>query len=84
MIPLRALLRRNNPATMTVLIIGLNVFLFIWTLLQPPAQQTPDCRANDPIRQHVLLQPPLITARSGPAHEDLARGNQGTNALVVR
>jgi len=35
MIPLRALLRRNNPATMTVMIIALNTFVFIWTLTQP-------------------------------------------------
>jgi membrane associated rhomboid family serine protease len=39
MIPLRALLRRNNPATMTVLIIALNTFVFIWTLTQPTYRQ---------------------------------------------
>jgi membrane associated rhomboid family serine protease len=35
MIPLRALLRRNNPATMTVLIIALNVLVFVWWYFQP-------------------------------------------------
>jgi len=39
MIPLRALLRRNNPSTMTVIIIALNVFVFIWTLSQPTSSQ---------------------------------------------
>jgi membrane associated rhomboid family serine protease len=35
MIPLRALLRRNNPASMTVLIIALNVLVFVWWYFQP-------------------------------------------------
>ena len=39
MIPLRALLRRNNPATMTVMIIALNTFVFLWTLTQPTYRQ---------------------------------------------
>jgi membrane associated rhomboid family serine protease len=39
MIPLRALLRRNNPSTMTVIIIALNVFVFLWTLTQPSYRQ---------------------------------------------
>ncbi len=39
MIPLRALLRRNNPATMTVMIIALNTFVFLWTLTQPTRSQ---------------------------------------------
>lgn len=36
MIPLRAMLRRNNPATMTLLIITLNVLVRVWEFLQPP------------------------------------------------
>jgi membrane associated rhomboid family serine protease len=55
MIPLRALLRRNNPATMTVLIIGLNVFLFVWTLLQPPAQQTQFIQHYALVPDHLRL-----------------------------
>jgi rhomboid family protein len=39
MIPLRALLRRNNPATMTVMIIALNLFIFIWTQTLPTYSQ---------------------------------------------
>ena len=39
MIPLRALLRRNNTATMTVIIIALNTFVFLWTLTQPTYRQ---------------------------------------------
>jgi membrane associated rhomboid family serine protease len=39
MIPLRALLRRNNPATMTVLIIGLNLFIYAWQFVQAPYRQ---------------------------------------------
>jgi membrane associated rhomboid family serine protease len=35
MIPLRALLRRNNAATMTVIIIALNTFVFLWTRTLP-------------------------------------------------
>jgi membrane associated rhomboid family serine protease len=39
MIPLRALLRRNNPSTMTVLIICLNVVLFVWKIRLPPGSE---------------------------------------------
>jgi membrane associated rhomboid family serine protease len=39
MIPLRALLRRNNPASMTVMIIALNALVFLWTLTQPTFRQ---------------------------------------------
>jgi len=40
MIPLRALLRRNNQATMTVMIIILNLAIYLWQVLQPPFQQS--------------------------------------------
>ncbi len=36
MIPLKALINRNNPATMTVIIIALNVIVFLWEFIQPP------------------------------------------------
>jgi membrane associated rhomboid family serine protease len=36
MIPLRALLRRNNPATMTGLLIALTLFIYGWQFFQPP------------------------------------------------
>jgi membrane associated rhomboid family serine protease len=39
MIPLRALLRRNNPATMTVLVIALNVLVFLWQFTLPPYRE---------------------------------------------
>ena len=36
--PLRALLRRNNPATMTVMLIVINVLIFLWEFTQTPYQ----------------------------------------------
>jgi membrane associated rhomboid family serine protease len=39
MIPLRALLRRSNPATMTAIIIALNLFIYAWQFVQPPYRQ---------------------------------------------
>jgi membrane associated rhomboid family serine protease len=39
MIPLKALLRRNNAATMTILIIAINVLIFLWELTLSPYRQ---------------------------------------------
>jgi len=39
MIPLKALLRRNNAATMTILIIAINILVFLWEWTQPPYRQ---------------------------------------------
>jgi membrane associated rhomboid family serine protease len=40
MIPLRALLRRNNPAAMTLLIILLNVLVYLWQFTQTPYRES--------------------------------------------
>jgi membrane associated rhomboid family serine protease len=39
MIPLKAMLRRNNAASMTVLIIAINVVVFLWELIQTPYRE---------------------------------------------
>ena len=39
MIPLHALIRRNNAATMTIAIISLNVLVYLWEFIQSPYRQ---------------------------------------------
>jgi membrane associated rhomboid family serine protease len=55
MIPLRALLRRNNPATMTVMIIALNTFVFLWTLTQPTYRQNVFIQHYAMVPDHLRL-----------------------------
>ena len=55
MIPLRALLRRNNPATMTVMIIALNTFVFIWTLTQPTYRENVFIQHYAMVPDHLRL-----------------------------
>jgi membrane associated rhomboid family serine protease len=61
MIPLRALLRRNNPATMTALIIALNLLIFIWTLTQPAYRQNLFLQHYAMVPDHLRLTS-LITS----------------------
>ena len=55
MIPLRALLRRNNPATMTVMIIALNTFVFLFTLTQPTYRQNVFLQHYAMVPDHLRL-----------------------------
>jgi membrane associated rhomboid family serine protease len=55
MIPLRALLRRNNPATMTVMIIALNTFVFLFTLTQPTYRQNVFIQHYAMVPDHLRL-----------------------------
>jgi membrane associated rhomboid family serine protease len=55
MIPLRALIRRNNPATMTVLIIALNVAVFLWEFVQPPYRQNVFIQQYAMVPDHLRL-----------------------------
>jgi membrane associated rhomboid family serine protease len=55
MIPLRALLRRNNPATMTALIIALNTLVFLWTLTQPTYRQNVFIQHYAMVPDHLRL-----------------------------
>ena len=61
MIPLRALLRRNNPASMTVAIISLNILVFLWTFAQPPIRQTVFIQHYAMVPDHLHLTS-LITS----------------------
>jgi membrane associated rhomboid family serine protease len=55
MIPLRALLRRNNPATMTAMIIALNTLVFLWTLTQPTYRQNVFIQHYAMVPDHLRL-----------------------------
>jgi len=55
MIPLRALLRRDNPATMTLLIIALNVLVRVWESVQPLYRQNIFIRHYAMIPDHLRL-----------------------------
>jgi rhomboid family protein len=55
MIPLRALLRRNNRATMTVMIIALNTFVFLFTLTQPTYRQNVFIQHYAMVPDHLRL-----------------------------
>ena len=55
MIPLRALIRRNNPASMTVIIISLNVLVFLWEIVQPPYRQNVFVQQYAMVPDHLRL-----------------------------
>jgi membrane associated rhomboid family serine protease len=61
MIPLRALLRRNNPATMTVIIIALNLLIYAWQFVQPPDRQNVFVEHYAMVPDHLRLTA-LITS----------------------
>jgi membrane associated rhomboid family serine protease len=61
MIPLRALLRRNNPATMTVIIIALNLLIYAWQFVQPPDRQNVFIEHYAMVPDHLRLTA-LITS----------------------
>ncbi len=55
MIPLRALLRRNNPATMTIAIIVVNVLVFLWEIVQSPYRQNVFIQHYAMVPDHLRL-----------------------------
>jgi len=55
MIPLRALLRRNNPAAMTIAIIVTNVVVFLWELIQLPDRQSVFVQHYAMVPDHLRL-----------------------------
>jgi membrane associated rhomboid family serine protease len=55
MIPLRALLRRNNPATVTLLIISLNVLVYLWQFVQTPYRQNVFIQHYAMVPDHLRL-----------------------------
>jgi len=55
MIPLRALLRRNKPATMTALIIALNVVVFLWQDVQSPYRENVFIQHYAMVPDHLRL-----------------------------
>jgi membrane associated rhomboid family serine protease len=61
MIPLRALLRRSNPSTMTLLIIALNVVVFLWEFVQPPYRENVFIQHYAMVPDHLRLTS-LITS----------------------